>query len=95
MKNRRNRVKTRKMLFVICIIFLFLIVSTSSIIAKEHIKKQTIYVSNGDTIWSISRFCIGDNNSINIQNVVKEIIDLNALENSNIFPGQELIVPIY
>lgn len=95
MKSMRNRVKTRKMFIVICIIFLFLTLSNSNIIAKEHINKQTIYVSNGDTLWSIAKFSIGKNNDLNIQNVLNEIIKLNSLENSNIYIGQKLLVPIY
>lgn len=52
----------------------------------------TVIVSAGDSIWSIAR----DNSpkDSDIRRLVQEIIAVNAIENCEIYAGQELIIPI-
>lgn len=52
--------------------------------------KITVYP--GDTLWKIA----AQNNAskIDIRKLIYEIREINNLESANIFPGQELVVPV-
>lgn len=57
---------------------------------------KTIYVANGDTLWSIAK----EEKEINayyenkdIRDIVSNIKTVNKLSNSDLFANQELIIP--
>lgn len=98
MRNKRyikkNRSFKSKLVFTILMAML-LIAGASSVIAKNHLNTRNIYVSSGDTIWSIARGIQQSNSNINIQNIVCDIEKINDLKGSNIYIGQVLVIPIY
>jgi len=57
---------------------------------------KTIYVSSGDTLWSIAKTEVSDNeyySGKDIRNVVDEISYINNLCQSNLKIGTELKIP--
>ena len=104
MKNLRNKkIKNiyKKICYIIIISFILSLAlvfimgnkKTSSFIDVTY---KTIYVSSGETLWEIARIEAANNDyyaNKDIRNIVKEIKDINKLSSSNLFPGQELIIP--
>ena len=57
---------------------------------------KIIYVSNGDTLWSIAREEISSNDYYfgkDIRDVIKDIASINQINNSNLKIGIELKIP--
>lgn len=62
----------------------------------KNIETKTIIVEKNDTLWSIAEdICKTSSGNLNIQNIIIEIKNINNLNSSEIFVGQELNVPIY
>lgn len=81
---------------VIIIIGLSLLISNTT---YSHGEKQykTIYVSNGDTLWSIAKSNQESNDYYkgkDIRYIVNDIAKINNIENSNIKINQELLIPV-
>lgn len=74
---------------IVCLLSFFFSMATSKVFSAEPIEYDTITVSEGDTLWGIALELNGDV-SENIYNI-KEI---NNLDGSIIYEGQELIIPI-
>lgn len=89
-------VNKRKFMRSVIIIFL-LIVGMSFIISNKsfshtEVKYKTIYVSNGDTLWSIAKQEQETNeyyNNKNIRTIIEDIKHINSI-NSNLKENQEL-----
>lgn len=64
--------------------------STVSMVGFEYTDMQ-IVVQPGDTLWSIARLQMPDEDP---RDVVGAIRDLNALETANIYPGQILTLQV-
>jgi len=63
---------------------------------SKNIETKTIMVERHDTLWSIaSDICKASTEDLNVQNVIIEIKNINNLDSSEIFVGQELNIPIY
>ena len=104
MKNRRNIKRSKKgnikiksilrlfILFIVMGAIFFNIVS-----AKGEKMTQEYIVEQNDTLWKIaSSICKkADKDDLSIQKVVYEIKELNDIKSSDIFVGQELVIPIY
>lgn len=104
MKNKRSkkyRIDFKKIVLAFSIIILSvlgLIIlmgngRTSSFIETTY---KTVYVSSGETLWEIARVEAANNNyyaNKDIRNIVKDIRDLNKLDSSSLYPGQELVIP--
>lgn len=92
-----NRKKFVKSVTIMVGVMFFIFVYFSNIsFSKGEVKKKTIYVSNGDTLWGIAAQ-EQENNSYyqdkDIRNIVCEIKKLNNLQNnSNLLVGQKLIL---
>ena len=57
----------------------------------EEYKLQTVYVSNGDTIWTlVDEYCSyhGD-----IRKAIFEVKKINGIENGQIYPGEVIYIP--
>lgn len=87
-----------KVLISIIIISIFLsatvlvtIHANSQYSAEASVHERTIIVASGDTLWSIARE-YGPTNS-DIRKVVLKIKNRNLMTASNIFVGQQLIIP--
>ena len=67
-------------------------------ISFSHTEKtyKTIYVSNGDTLWSIAKE-EKDSNSYytnkDVRDIVNNIKGINKISNSNLSIGQKLLIP--
>lgn len=59
---------------------------------KDSSKYITVTVYPGDTIWSLAAEHKPDN--IDIRKLIYDIREENKLETANIYPGQQLIIPI-
>ena len=79
---------------VFLIIVMFLISFCTSLLTKtvfsaSPIEYDKVVVAQGDTIWSIASNLGGD-----INRNVYEIKKINNIDNSIIYVGQELLVPV-
>lgn len=81
--------------FILSLTILFAIVSfltsmfVNKVFSHEEEKYQSVIVCKGETLWSIVSNLNGNINE-NIYNIKK----LNNLDNSSIYVGQELIIPV-
>lgn len=89
--NRRKFIRSIVLMFLL-IIGISFIISNKSFSHTES-KYKTIYVSNGDTLWSIAKEEQNSNNYYkdkNIRNIVDEIKKLNNMTSSDLKINQEL-----
>lgn len=88
--------------FIISIlVVLILLISFSIFISQPALsygntEYKKYYISNGDTLWSIAK----QENKYNeyyknkdVRYIIYDIKNINKLGNSNIFVGQEIIIP--
>lgn len=92
-----NKKKFVKMIsLIIGIISISFVCFNSISFSKGDIKTKTIYVSNGDTLWSIARQEQENNvyyEDKDIREIVYQIKKLNNLDNnSNLVIGQKLVI---
>ena len=104
MKNKRmkkSKVNMKRVTFCLAIIFLLVIGlitlmgnnTTSSFVETKYKK---FYVSSGETLWEIARIEAANNDyyaNQDVRYIVKDIKTLNNLKSSDLYPGQELIIP--
>ena len=86
----------RMVILIIGIITISLIGFSNISFSKGEIKTKTIYVSTGDTLWTIATE-EQENNSYyedkDIRDIIYEIKKLNNLNNnSNLIAGQKLVI---
>lgn len=86
----------RSIMLIVGIIFIIsLFINNKSFSYKENEFKE-IYVSNGDTLWSIAKE-EKDNNPYyknkDIRDIVNNIKSINKLNSGNLFANQKLIIP--
>lgn len=62
-------------------------------VSHEPTSHSHVAVSEGETLWTIASGVAGP--SQDVRDVVGEIIELNALADATIQPGQQLLVPRY
>lgn len=99
-KSRRGNRKKLVKRIMINTALLFIVLSICGIflnsnLAKEDIKTNEIVISKEDTIWSLAKGICNKRNDLNIQNVIIEIKEINNLENSDIYEGQVINIPVY
>lgn len=84
-------------IFVILILGICISFFTSKSFCKREICTYEYIVTNTDTLWNISKTVCknSDDNTISIQDVVRDIKSRNNLVDSSIYVGQVLTVPIY
>lgn len=91
-KRLKIRAKVILFIFILLVTFGFF---TSFGFSKKQLNTYELRVNSNDTIWSIAKDVCKNNSSLNIQNVVLEIKDINNLNSSDIYVGQTLCIPIY
>ncbi len=84
---------------IILLIFtlIVLVLLTKNVFSHQETKYKTIYVSSGDSIWSIAKEEIRENEIFknkSTREVVYNIQSLNQLSSSEIYVGQKLLIPI-
>ena len=89
----KSKVRFRTTIIIVGLIFVAAILTTGQVKAYLSSKNEyvKVYVSQGDTLWSISSRTVPHADR---RKHVYSISKLNHLENSNIYPGQALLVPI-
>ena len=83
------------MLIVGIIFIISLFINNKSFSYKENEFKE-IYVSNGDTLWSIAKEEKENNpyyKNKDIRDIVNNIKSINKLNSRNLFANQKLIIP--
>lgn len=78
---------------------LIMIISMSSVFilvvnakGSREVSMVPEYVEVGDTIWNLSVEYAGD---MDIRDYISKVMDINALDNANIKPGDLLYFPVY
>lgn len=92
MKKFIRTISILAILLIICTIFTNKTYSNTKVSYKEEI------ISSGDTLWTICKNEQNNNKYFqneDIRNIIEEIKQLNKLENSNLYEGQKIIIPIY
>ena len=92
-----NKKKFIKMItLIIGIIIISLICFSNISFSKGEIKTKTIYVSNGDTLWTIAEEEQENNvyyEDTDIRDIIYQIKKLNNLQNnSSLSEGQKLLI---
>lgn len=97
-RNKRVRINVKKVVKNISFLFIaimIIVLATSNVAAKREFITKNITIDNSDTLWSIASNISSKDNNLNIQNVIYDIKEINGLENSDIYVGQVLQVPVY
>ena len=84
----------RNILFLLVVFMLFNML-TSTIFGKKDLKTTSITVKSGDTLWGISKKICSNDTSLNIQEVIYDIKEINGLDSNEIITGSSLYVPVY
>lgn len=86
----------RMIILIVGVIFSISFYFCNISFSKGEVKTKTIYVSNGDTLWSIAQNEQENNDyyiNKDVRDIVYEIRKLNNIgNNSNLIVGQELVV---
>ena len=86
----------RMVLFVIGILFFIIFTFSNKSFSKGEIKEKEIYVSNGDTLWSIASEEKNNNlyyENKDIRDIIYEIKQMNNIENnSTLVVGQKITI---
>lgn len=103
MKNKnaeKSKLNIKKVILSIIVIILLVICFVIILAGKtsSHIEMsfKRVYVSYGETLWEIARIESKNNEyyaNHDIRYIVKDIKNRNNLESSNLYPGQELLIP--
>lgn len=73
---------------VLCISTIFIV----KVSARQQTKYKTVYVEYNDSLWSISSKVV--TSKVDIRDYIEEVKGINKLKNSDIYPGQKLLLPI-
>lgn len=95
---KKYRINGKRLLVnILFILGLFIIFNllTSQIFGKKEIKTTDITIKSGDTLWGISSNICKKNSSLNIQEVIYDIKEINNLSSNEIIEGNVIQVPIY
>ena len=84
----------RNILFLL-IVFIIFNILTSTIFGKRDLKTTSITVKSGDTLWGISSNICDENSSLNIQEVIYDIKEINRLDSNEIIKDEIIQIPIY
>lgn len=93
---KKSKPKVRYVFILLLIISIFGILN-ATVFAKENNITTFYTVESNDTLWDIAKYICNNSNkkNINIQKTVCEIKKINNMTSSNIYEGQEIMLPIY
>lgn len=87
----------RSIVVVLLIIFGVSIICAKGTLSHKEAEYKKIYVSEGDTLWTIAGEMQKSNDyykNKDIRYIISDIRKINNLETSNIYVNQELMVPV-
>lgn len=91
--NKKKFIKRIRLLIAIIIVFIVFMCNIT--FSHSEVKYKTIYVSDGDTLWSIAKNEKLNNKlyaNMDIREIINKIKEINKLKNGNVVVGQELII---
>ena len=92
-KKKKNR-RTVRCLALITILALIIGAALSTAAnANKFSETDTVYITNGDTLWSIAKDCNTENRDI--RSVMDDIMKLNGMHSAKLVIGERLIIPVY
>lgn len=87
----------RGIVIVVSVILFIVLVSISNIsLSHGEVEYKDIYVSNGETLWSIAKSQLNTNayySNKDVREIIRDIKTINELNSSVLQIGQKLIVP--
>ncbi len=92
-KNKRRFLISVSILILITI---FIIILSNKTFSCGEYETKTIYISNGDTLWSIATIEQINNKyyeNKNIREIVQDIKHINKLNDGYIYVGQSIQIP--
>ena len=87
----------RSICLVLSIIFVLSLIFAKGTLSHKEVEYTKIYVACGDTLWNIAEELQATNDyysNKDIRYIISDIKSINSLESSNIYSGQELMIPI-
>jgi LysM repeat protein len=87
----------RSVLIILGIILSLTLFISKSTFSHKEIEYKIIYVSKGDTLWSIAKSNQKSNQyykNKDVRYIINDLMKVNNLNNSNININQELLIPI-
>lgn len=91
---KKIRVMVKNILFIL-VVMLLLKAIVSYQLAKTEYSTYNYSVKGNDTIWTIATKICSENENLYIRKVIVDIKKLNDLNDSTIYIGQTLKLPIY
>ena len=95
---KKYKVNTRKLfvnILFLLVIFIIFNLFTSQTFGRRELKTKNVTIKSGDTLWTISQNICKNDSSLNIQEVIYDIKEINSLETNTLISGDILQVPIY
>jgi len=95
---KRYRVNGKKIIrniLFLLVVFIIFNMLTSTIFGKKDLKTTSITVKSGDTLWGISKKICNSDSSLNIQEVIYDIKEINGLDTNEIITGSSIYIPVY
>jgi hypothetical protein len=94
-KNASQKIRLRTIrvcaLIVICLTVISATFIHSSIAMGESREPMTVVVADGDTLWKLAS--INAPRGMDVRAYIEEIININSLTDSIVYPGQALLLP--
>ena len=87
----------RSICIVLGVIFVLSLIFAKGTLSYKEVEFTKLCVASGDTLWNIAEELQSTNNyysNKDIRYIISDIKDINNLESSNIYSGQELMIPI-
>lgn len=97
MKIKNVKKFIRGILIILGSIFILSLIFVKTTLSYTTNEYKTIYVKNGDTLWSIACDLQKNNSYYNgkdIRYIIGDLKEINKLNNSTVYINQELNIPI-
>lgn len=94
--NVQKFVRTLAIIIIGAAILLF--ISLNNTYSKGEIKYKDEYITYGDTIWKIAEKECKENKYFenkDVRNIIKEIKNINGIENQTLQVGEKILIPTY
>lgn len=88
----------RSLIVIISCILFLLFIGFNNTYSKGEVKYKNEYITNGDTIWNIAKKEVQENKyfeNVDVRTVVKELKNLNNINNQTLEIGQKIQIPTY